>query len=613
MSVLVLPLLVAIDIFRSPRSLIRKLGYLLLILVALGLYWFHGYSSLINLTKYFLWQTGVVDKITQIKTSGRSMLPTIKDGEEIDLHNPKKFGIERGDVVTFQNVETGEVHYVKRVIGLEGETISIVNGQIKIDGHFLKENYVYQGKPTYGNTYLIECQNYTIPQGKVAVFGDNRLASTDSRVIGFVDKKDIDGVIKTKTQISSTDQAQPPRQVKNLDSNLFLLRLNEVRKASEASPLLMPPNLSQVAAARASTVAANLKGWKAGTNEVEKLLTDIDYDFLLVQEIVTMGNYDADELVEHLLELYPYRQDVLSQNYAELGIGTAEAVEGACQIPVTVVILTWPTKPNYSQENINRWRDEIALYSDLIATLKGLTLNPKIDVQATQKLIADLSSLLEQVNRLQDVVLEGRWPDANEAKMMETYSNQSQLVQRDLGDYVRQNLDKIDDLSVREFLADYRWGNTEFNNEAANTQQLYSQGKYNEQLTSAGKLIELARNDEEKAIGYYWQGLAYFNLNQNASAKKSLFEAIKLNPHYAAPYVTLSAVSFNENDYQQGYQYALLCVALDPNYGWCHNNLGLAYMFLGQKSQAVTELEKAIYLDPTSYVFNDNLKRIKAN
>ena len=82
---------------------------------------------------------------------------------------------------------------VKRIIGLEGDTITIDNGLVSVNGVQLREDYVTTGlTPRHDGTYIVE-------QGCVFVMGDNRLVSRDStdgmvgsipvaRVIGRVDR-----------------------------------------------------------------------------------------------------------------------------------------------------------------------------------------------------------------------------------------------------------------------------------------------------------------------------------------------------------------------------------------------------------------------------------------
>lgn len=83
-------------------------------------------------------------------------------------------GPERGDVVIFPYPDNQEVIYVKRVIGLPGETVEIKNGAVYIDGMPIAESYLKEEmKGEYGP--------YVVPEGCYFMLGDNRNSSADSR------------------------------------------------------------------------------------------------------------------------------------------------------------------------------------------------------------------------------------------------------------------------------------------------------------------------------------------------------------------------------------------------------------------------------------------------
>lgn len=82
---------------------------------------------------------------------------------------------ERGDIVTFWNEEMDRV-LVKRVIGLPGETVSIKDGFVYIDGKKLDEDYL----PVSGITQSEETA-FEVPEGHIFLMGDNRTGSQDSR------------------------------------------------------------------------------------------------------------------------------------------------------------------------------------------------------------------------------------------------------------------------------------------------------------------------------------------------------------------------------------------------------------------------------------------------
>lgn len=128
------------------------------------------------------------------KISGISMSPNYPDSEYLLTErvtyykNPPK----RGDVVVFTPpISTDD--YIKRVIGLPGETVSIKNNKVYINDKLLNEDYLKNDVPTQGGSFLQEGQNYKVADGEFFVMGDNRSHSYDSRSFGPIKKKVING------------------------------------------------------------------------------------------------------------------------------------------------------------------------------------------------------------------------------------------------------------------------------------------------------------------------------------------------------------------------------------------------------------------------------------
>lgn len=129
------------------------------------------------------------------KIKGDSMQPNFPDGEYL-LTDKVTYRLEepkRGDVIVFKAPAGNGDEFIKRIIGLPGETISITNGKVSVNGEILNESYLSDKLYTSSGSFLSEGKEVTVPSESYLVFGDNRPRSSDSRVFGFITKKDITG------------------------------------------------------------------------------------------------------------------------------------------------------------------------------------------------------------------------------------------------------------------------------------------------------------------------------------------------------------------------------------------------------------------------------------
>jgi signal peptidase I len=127
-----------------------------------------------------------------VKVEGTSMMPTLYDQERLFINQfSYKFGlgkIQRGDTVVFWAPEDIRESYIKRVIGLPGDTVAVQGGYVLVNGEKLVENYVppeYRDDRTYPPR--------VVPPDEYFVLGDHRTSSNDSRAWGFVPRTYIYG------------------------------------------------------------------------------------------------------------------------------------------------------------------------------------------------------------------------------------------------------------------------------------------------------------------------------------------------------------------------------------------------------------------------------------
>lgn len=144
-----------------------------------------------------------------VRVDGESMYPTLKDGEFgfTNVGGVLLNGVKRGDIVVVTMEEKGQkTHWVKRVIGMPGDTISCVNDIVFINGKVLDETqyidpdyrqscvdqFGYFNKvPNADNTDVQDFEEVKLGDDEYYVMGDNRPYSKDSRYVGPVKKSQL--------------------------------------------------------------------------------------------------------------------------------------------------------------------------------------------------------------------------------------------------------------------------------------------------------------------------------------------------------------------------------------------------------------------------------------
>lgn len=148
--------------------------------------------------------------IKMYKIPSRSMVPTLLVGDQLVV-NKLIYGIkipyfrntiipitdpQRGDIIVFIYPKDRSLDFIKRVIGIGGDTIEIKDKKIFINGKVFTDNTgIYTDKIIYPGSVQPR-DNFgpvTVPKGSLFVLGDNRDESMDSRFWGFVDLKDVQG------------------------------------------------------------------------------------------------------------------------------------------------------------------------------------------------------------------------------------------------------------------------------------------------------------------------------------------------------------------------------------------------------------------------------------
>lgn len=157
--------------------------------------WRDGIGWVLYLGIIFLLTFLVIRYVGQrTRVVGESMENTLQDGDNLivdkisyRLHDPERF-----DIIVFPYKYAADTYYIKRIIGLPGETVQITGaGDILINGEELVESY---GKEVIRDPGLA-AEPITLQEGEYFVLGDNRNDSSDSRspAVGKIRQEDIIG------------------------------------------------------------------------------------------------------------------------------------------------------------------------------------------------------------------------------------------------------------------------------------------------------------------------------------------------------------------------------------------------------------------------------------
>ncbi len=131
---------------------------------------------------------------TNAIVSGVSMEPTFSHGEAV-IVSKLSYGFsspKRADVIAFPYSEDKAQHFIKRIIGLPGDEIELINQRFVVNGEPLQDDFDEEIYAIGDVAFPV-----TVPENSYFVLGDNRNQSKDSRYksVGFVNKKDITGKV----------------------------------------------------------------------------------------------------------------------------------------------------------------------------------------------------------------------------------------------------------------------------------------------------------------------------------------------------------------------------------------------------------------------------------
>ena len=367
--------------------------------------------------------------------------------------------LERGDIVVLLNDKTKELTeklygrpsgWVKRIIGMPGDTIELKNGIVYLNDQPQKEPYTAQAHSTFGESYLKECQKVTVPENSVFVMGDNRKGSGDSREIGFININDINHVLPFEKQKGTFDKnwrdttldLEESSKIK-IDRQKYLDLLNEKRAEAKVKALKYQPKLEDSAARRGEVMLKfddfSYEATKSGY-PMTKAMRDAKYSNTTYGEALNVGYYDAEELIEYQFEFPETKEFLLNKNYQEVGIAEVEGMLNGCPSQVMVLHFAGYIPPNYSKEVIDSWAASLSKLKEIrpswenIRSYSSTYENNKKDAD---RLIEIMNIRIGRMEKIVSKMQSNQWLSAEENRWIDedqALYNEQEAIAKKLND-----------------------------------------------------------------------------------------------------------------------------------------------------------------------------------
>ncbi len=355
--------------------------------------------------------------------------------------------IGAGDMVAFKNAKTTSIlqaenkdtsaGFIKRIVGIPGDTIELRDGFVYKNGNLLEEPYIYNPRSTYGGESIKECVKISVGQNQYLVLGDNRKVSSDSRSeLGLISEDDIEFVLPYSEQSlyrslwRDTSKDEELLGQATLSAQEFVSLLNKVRSDKKVQSL----KLSSALAKSSSTRGNYLLEDPQTSYNMERAISSAGYSNKVLGEFVSYGRFSAKELLENLLYRSESASQVLGKDFSDIGLTAVNKEINGCPTQVIVGHMGGYIPATYDQETIESWRDLAKSLRQTIPTWEQAQEYEGIDQDKLGELLAILRRRLDLADEIVRTMENREWIttsqesriqyDATEARNAEALANE---------------------------------------------------------------------------------------------------------------------------------------------------------------------------------------------
>lgn len=383
--------------------------------------------------------TGNLELPTDVE--GRSMLPTLQDGERPSLLPKIPFSeLSSGSIVVFSNGATftdGQTSsFIKRVVALPGDSIEIRNGYLFKNGTLFEEPYTLKQRSTFGNKFLEECKQVTVPEGYYFVMGDNRTRSQDSRELGFVSFNDISSYLpldrqdEYKERWRDTSHDKDTSTLASISNDDYYTRLNEERKNNNLKEIKRDEKLELAARKVAENLVKNNElniEFEKRSYSTDRAISEARATSNSWQEIDATGYYDGEDLLGHWLEFENTKKIIHSDKYTSVGIGSyLDKVDG-CEVQVIVQIMGSYVPPNYPKSDIEGWENNLSKLREILPSWENIRNSSNVysnNKEKSERIIELIKTRISRIDRIVTRMRANQWLTSEE----QGYINQDQTL-----------------------------------------------------------------------------------------------------------------------------------------------------------------------------------------